>query len=86
MMTMRRFTWIFAAIGIGSLLLAAAGQWLLGWGRDGVHTWLGIGCGYLLGAGALLLMPRWWREHCDEVYAQPSGRRYTRRLPAIMAV
>lgn len=85
MMTMRRFTWIFAAIGIGSLLLAAAGQWLLGWGRDGVHTWLGIGCGYLLGAGALLLMPRWWREHCDEVYAQPSGRRYTRRLLAIMA-
>ena len=40
MMTMRRFMWIFVVIGLASLLLAAAGHWLLQWGRDGVHTWL----------------------------------------------
>ena len=83
-MTMRRFMWIFVAIGIGSLLLAAAGHWLLQWGRDGVHTWLGIGVGYLLGAALLLLMPRWWREHCDDEYARPAGRRYVRALLPIM--
>ncbi|MGY0505806.1 hypothetical protein [Luteimonas sp. e5] len=83
-MTLRRFMWIFAAIGLGSLLLAAAGQWWLGWGRNGVHTWLAIGAGYLLGAFMFLLMPRWWREHCDESYATPAGRRYVRALLPIL--
>ena len=83
-MTMSRFMWIFVAIGAGALLLAGAGQWLLDWNRDGVQTWLGIGVGYLLGALLFLLMPRWWREHCDEMYAQPAGRRYIRALWPIM--
>lgn len=83
-MTMSRFMWIFVAIGAGALLLAGAGQWLLDWNRDGVQTWLGIGAGYLLGALLFLLMPRWWREHCDELYAQPAGRRYIRALWPIM--
>lgn len=86
MMTMRRFMWIFVVIGLASLLLAAAGHWLLQWGRDGVHTWLGIGIGYLLGAGLFLLMPRWWREHCDETYSTPAGRRYVRAVLPIMLV
>lgn len=86
MMTMRRFMWIFVAIGLGSLLLAAAGQWLLAWGRNGVHTWLGIGIAYLLTAGALQLMPRWWREHMDDEYAQPAGRRYARAVMPILAL
>ncbi|AXA85025.1 hypothetical protein DCD74_10350 [Lysobacter oculi] len=81
---MSRFMWIFVAIGAGALLLAGAGQWLLDWNRDGVQTWLGIGAGYLLGALLFLLMPRWWREHCDELYAQPAGRRYIRALWPIM--
>ena len=83
-MTLRRFMWIFVGIGAGALLLAAAGQWLLHWDRGGVQTWLGIGVGYLLGALLFLLMPRWWREHCDEMYAQPAGRRYIRALWPIM--
>ena len=83
-MTMSRFMWIFVAIGAGALLLAGAGQWLLHWDRGGVQTWLGIGAGYLLGALLFLLMPRWWREHCDELYAQPAGRRYIRALWPIM--
>ena len=49
-----------------------------------MQTWLGIGVGYLLGALLFLLMPRWWREHCDEMYAQPAGRRYIRALWPIM--
>ena len=83
-MTMSRFMWIFVAIDAGALLLAGAGQWLLHWDRSGVQTWLGIGVGYLLGALLFLLMPRWWREHCDEMYAQPAGRRYIRALWPIM--
>ena len=83
-MTMRRWMWIFAAIGAGALLLAAAGRWLLGWGEDGVGTWTGIGAGYLLGALLFRLMPRWWREHCDDEYAQPAGRRYVRALWPVM--
>lgn len=83
-MTTRRWMWIFAATGMGALLLAAAGQWLLPWPRDMVGMWAGIGAGYLLGALLFLLMPRWWRSHCDEEYAQPAGRRYIRALWPIM--
>jgi hypothetical protein len=83
-MTLRRWMWIFVAIAAGSLGLAAAGHWLLQWPRDAVHTWIGIGCGYLVGALLFLLMPRWWREHCDETYAQPAGKRYLRALWPIM--
>ena len=83
-MTMRRWMWIFVAIGLGSLLLAAAGQWLLAWPRSMVGMWTGIGSGYLLGAALFLLLPRWWREHCDESYSQPATRRYIRAMWPVM--
>ena len=31
-----------------------------------------------------LLVPRWWRQHCDEMYAQPAGKRYIGALLPIM--
>ena len=83
-MTMRRWMWIFVVIGLASLALAGAGRWLLSWPDDAVGTWVGIGAGYLLGAALFLLVPRWWRQHCDEMYAQPAGRRYLRALWPIL--
>ena len=83
-MTMRRWMWIFVVIGLASLALAGAGRWLLSWPDDAVGTGVGIGAGYLLGAALFLLVPRWWRQHCDEMYAQPAGRRYLRALWPIM--
>lgn len=83
-MTMRRFMWIFAAIGLGALALAGAGRFLLAWPDGVVGMWTGIGAGYLMGAALFLLMPRWWRSHCDDMYAQAAGRRYLRALwPAL---
>ena len=79
-MTMRRFMWIFVAIALAAFVLAAAGRWLLQWPEQMVGMWVGIGAGYLLGAGLFLLVPRWWRQHCDEMYAQPAGKRYIRAL------
>ncbi|RZA22370.1 MAG: hypothetical protein EOP93_00070 [Lysobacteraceae bacterium] len=85
-MTLRRFMWIFVTIAVGAFVLAAAGRFLLGWPDRMVGMWTGIGAGYLLGAALFLLMPRWWRSHCDEMYAQPAGRRYIRTLwPALVA-
>ena len=83
-MTLRGWMLGFGVIAVGCLLLAAAGQWLLHWPEDAVQTWLGIGTGYLVGALLFLLVPRWWREHCDEMYAQPAGKRYIRALLPIM--
>ena len=83
-MTLRRITWIFAGIALGCLLLAAAGHWLLRWPLTAVHTFLGIGAGYLLIMLLLMLAPRWWREHCDEMYAQPASKRYFRALWPIL--
>lgn len=83
-MTMRRFMWIFATISLGALALAAAGRWLLHWPEGVVGTWAGIAAGYLLGAVLLLLLPRWWRRLCDEMYAEPASRRYQRAMWPIM--
>ena len=83
-MTLRRFMWIFAAIALGAFALALAGRFLLHWPDHMVGMWAGIGAGYLLGAALFLLMPRWWREHCDEMYAQPAARRYMRALWPLM--
>lgn len=85
-MTLRRFMWIFVVIALGAFALAAAGRFLLGWPDNLVGMWTGIGAGYLLGAALFLLMPRWWRSHCDDMYAQAAGRRYLRALwPALVA-
>ena len=83
-MTLRRFMWIFVAIAAGAFALAAAGQFLLAWPERVVGMWVGIGAGYLLGALLFLLAPRWWRQHCDDMYAQPAGRRYIRALWPIL--
>lgn len=83
-MTLRRWMWIFVVIGLAALGLAGAGRWLLHWPDDAVGMWVGIGAGYLLGAALFLLVPRWWRQHCDEMYAQPASRRYLRALWPIM--
>lgn len=83
-MTLTRWMWTFVAIAAGCFALAAAGQWLLAWPSDAVGMWCGIGVGYLVGALLFLLLPRWWRQHCDEMYAQPAGRRYLRALWPIM--
>ena len=44
-MTLRRWMWIFVAIGLAALALAAAGQWLLRWPDEMVSMWVGIGAG-----------------------------------------
>lgn len=83
-MTTRRIAGIFAGIGVCGLLLAAAGQYLLRWPSEPVGTWVGIGGAYLVCALVVMLMPRWWREHCDETYAQPATRRYLRAMWPLM--
>lgn len=84
-MTMRHFMWIFLVIALGALALAALGHFVLAWPDGAVGMWAGIGAGYLLGAVLFMLVPRWWRQHCDEMYAQPAGRRYLRALwPAMI--
>jgi uncharacterized protein YjeT (DUF2065 family) len=83
-MTLRRFMWIFVTIALGAFVLAAAGRFLLAWPDRVVGMWVGIGAGYLLGGLLFLLAPRWWRSHCDEMYAQPAGRRYLRALWPIL--
>ena len=85
-MTLRRFSWIFLAIALGAAALAAAGRYLLAWPDNVVGMWAGIAAGYFVGALLFLLVPRWWRSHCDEMYAQPAGRRYLRALWPTMIV
>lgn len=82
---MRRFMWIFVTISVGAIALAAAGHWWLHWPQAVVGMWTGIAAGYLLGALVLMLVPRWWRTHCDEMYTQPASRRYLGALWPIMA-
>lgn len=84
-MTLRRFMWIFVVVALGAAALAAAGRWWLQWPDDVVGMWTGIAAGYLLGALLFLLLPRWWRTHCDEMYATPAMRRYMRMMWPIMA-
>ncbi len=84
-MTLRRFMWIFVVVALGAVALAVAGRWWLHWPENVVGMWTGIAAGYLLGALLFLLVPRWWRNHCDEMYAQPASRRYQRALWPIMA-
>ena len=83
-MTLRRFMWIFVVIALGAFALAAAGRFLLAWPDGMVGMWAGIGAGYLFGALLFLLVPRWWRQHCDDMYAQPAGKRYIGALLPIM--
>ena len=83
-MTLRRFMWIFVVIALGAFALAAAGRVLLAWPDGMVGMWAGIGAGYLFGALLFLLVPRWWRQHCDDMYAQPAGKRYIGALLPIM--
>ncbi|MFT4257388.1 MAG: hypothetical protein QM599_10585 [Pseudoxanthomonas sp.] len=84
-MTLRRSMWIFAGVGLAALALAGIGRWLLSWPENVVGLWTGIGVGYLVGALLFLLLPRWWRQYCDEMLAMPASRRYQRALwPAMI--
>lgn len=83
-MNSRQVIWIFCGIGIASWLLALAGHFVLHWGSKPVGIWTGIGVGYFLAGVLLRLMPRWWREYCDDEYARPAGRRYMRALWPIL--
>ena len=83
-MTMRRITWIFVSIGLGAWLLGGLGHFVWHWKRELVGMWFGIGVGYLLAGVLMMLMPRWWREYCDEEYAHPAGRRYLRAMWPIL--
>ena len=83
-MTLRRFMWIFVAVAAFAFALSALGRFVLAWPANVVGMWAGIGAGYLLGALLFLLLPRWWRQHCDEMYAQPAGKRYLRALWPIL--
>ncbi len=83
-MTSRQVIWIFCGIGIAALLLALAGHFVLRWDSELVGVWTGIGVGYLLAGVLLRLMPRWWREYCDDEYARPAGRRYIRAMWPIL--
>ena len=85
-MTMRRWKWIFAGIGLAALALAAAGHWLLHWPEGAVSAWVGIGIGYLVCSLLFLVLPRWWRQHCDEMLATAASRRYQRAMwPTMIA-
>ena len=83
-MTLRRFMWVFAVIALAAFALAAAGRFLLAWPDGVVGMWVGIGAGYAVGALLFLVVPRWWRQHCDDMYAHPAGQRYLRAMWPIM--
>lgn len=83
-MTMRRITWIFVSIGLGAWLLGGLGHFAWHWKGELVGMWFGIGVGYLLAGVLMMLMPRWWREYCDEEYAHPAGRHYLRAMWPIL--
>ena len=83
-MRMRRFMWIFAVVALGAFALAAVGRFLLAWPDNVVGMWAGLGAGNAVGALLFLVVPRWWRSHCDEMYAQPAGQRYLRAMWPIM--
>lgn len=84
--TWRRFIGMLVGIGLAAMALALAGHLVLGWPRQAVMTWLSLGTSYLAGGLAIRLMPRWWREHIDDEYAQPAGRRYARTGIPVMGL
>lgn len=57
----------------------------VGWSERNVGVFTGLGCGLLIVVVASLLLPRWWREHCEEEYASRANRDYRRRMwPAML--
>ncbi len=83
-MKMRRMQKQFALVALVCFVLAGIGHWVFHWPRMAVHILLGVGSGHLVGVGLFYLLPRWWRDHCDDMYAQPAGRRYITALWPIM--
>lgn len=84
-MTSRRVAAIHAGIASACLMMAVAAHGRWWWSLGASSAWLGIGAGFACAALALLLMPPSWRQQCDELSAQPAGRRYQRALWPIMA-
>ncbi|MEG3048792.1 MAG: hypothetical protein RR792_01205 [Thermomonas sp.] len=80
-MPTRRFMWLFVAIGLVALALAALGRFLLAWpdGVVGMLTGIGVGC---LFAGVLrLFMP----DACDAGTPALNSRYLREFLPSMLA-
>lgn len=85
-MTTQRWMHIFLALGLGALVLGALGHWALQWPSDASMTWAGVGTACLLGALLFRLLPRWWREQCEEMLATRASKRYQRALWVAMSL
>ena len=80
-MTTRRFMWLFVAIALVSLALAAAGHFLLEWPGGLVGICTGIGAGFLF-AGLL----RWFMPDACDAGTPVLNSRYLREfLPPMVA-
>ena len=80
-MTTRRFMWLFVAIALVSLALAAAGHFLLEWPDGLVGICTGIGAGFLF-AGLL----RWFMPDACDAGTPALNSRYLREfLPPMVA-
>lgn len=56
-----------------------------GWSDTRVGLLTGMGAGLLVLVVALHLLPRWWRDHCEEEYSSRASRDYRRRMwPAMI--
>ena len=79
----RRLKWGYVGIVV-TFALALYGNHA-GWSDTRVGFFTGMGAGLLVLVVAMHLLPRWWRDHCEEEYSSGASRDYRRRLwPAMI--
>lgn len=79
----RRLKWGYVGI-VAAFALALYGNHA-GWPDTRVGFFTGMGAGLLVLVVAMHLLPRWWRDHCEEEYSSRASRDYRRRLwPAMI--
>ena len=79
----RRPKWGYVGIVV-TFALALYGNHA-GWSDTRVGFFTGMGAGLLVLVVAMHLLPRWWRDHCEEEYSSRASRDYRRRLwPAMI--